>query len=263
MWNRPGRVGRRVGSKLRIVEFFGLPGSGKTTNTDLLAGILRAGGQVAFTHREIYEDYPWPTGWGKLLRVFMGAPGSWATVGRALTLQPPPGSQSYRFRRAIQLPRFAYPLERIRARHPGAAVILDQWMAHAFCGAVLDGKMRRDDARRMLRAHLQRYDVVYVHLELDCNIAAARVAARSRARTHDREDGCTNFWDGVDEQVILGKIRAFGKGFSALKEELDALGAPVATIDATQSPSVVCEAVLDRFGRFLRRGLTKRDAACS
>ncbi len=220
---------------------------------DRLAQELRGAELPVVTARHLELQHPWPVGWRKPGGILRGGPGLWPFFVHALRLSPPPGRPFYRFRRALQLPRFVAPLLKMEKSRPGAIIVLDEWLAHLLSGALLSKVLSDEDARSFLQRYTNRFDATFVFLELDPETAAARVAARSAARPQLPGADRPNFWDGVPEIKVLRAIKGFEEGYRAVTHQLRSIGASVLVVDARRSPSDIAHDVSSVLRSTLRR----------
>lgn len=174
------------------VEFIGLPGAGKTTVLREVCALLDAAGRVHATNDDLRA---WMQARSRLSRALLA-------LGRPLQLLGHLWA-GYRFARsagrldrnaAIRVrksPWYAVYLEGYCAEHPGSCVLLDQWgLQNLWSIGAFSGTFDERRLDRIVQALTQR-PRLYVYLDADQDLAAARLAARAQGNSRIDDLGAT------------------------------------------------------------------------
>ena len=170
-----------------VVEFVGLPGSGKTTISHLVASKLEAKGIKIVSREEILKQWHQKNALQKLLQLFSSNSNQWTILVNSLQfaaqVQP---LNLFSFVQAIKI---FFNVKRNDAVVRGAncqLILLDQGLLQEAWSVVIAGSLPKLSSlkREMLSIFYNR-SIIIVNLKIDLDTSVSRVQNRQKKKTKD------------------------------------------------------------------------------
>ena len=181
-----------------VVEFVGLPGSGKTTLSNLVASKLKAKGITIVSREEILRQWHQKKALQKLLKLFSSNPNQWNILRNSLTFAAqvkPINLQS--FLRAVKVFVNVNRNDAIVRAGNCQIILLEQGLLQTIWSIVITGSLPQFSyPKGAMNALFDNRLIAIVNCKIDLNTAVSRIKNRPSKKKKD------SYFDLMDSKQV-------------------------------------------------------------